>query len=388
MHRVRREKALSQNRHRDIYETLKRGILDGKFEVGKPLPSASVLMRKFGVARATAVAALKALEREGLAESRRGSGTFVKNCVASRKIGLIVPGVAYSEIYPPIVSEILKQAQMADYKLYIGDMSCADSKDWTRQIERIVAEYAKDHVSGVILQPFEYAGGRGSYTDKALALLKSINMPVVLLGYDIVSLPERSDYDVVGINNYAAGARVAEHLREQGAKRIFFLDGPVGGSFSAKERIRGIADVLGSKRFTMERNVFATRADNVSAVRSYVKRHRPDAIVCCNDAVAAMLKQTLEVCGISVPKDIMLVGFDDVNIARLTQITSVRQPCESIARAAFKRLLDRIEEPSMAAAEIYLTASLVRRRSTEREQCQADRGKEKVQVAAKKRTRP
>ena len=383
---------MSQNRHRDIYVTLKRGILDGKFEVGKPLPSASVLMRKFGVARATAVAALKALEREGLAESRRGSGTFVKNCVVSRKIGLIVPGVAYSEIYPPIVSEILKQAQMADYKLYIGDMSCADSKDWTRQIERIVAEYVKDHVSGVILQPFEYAGGRDSYTDKALSLLKGINVPVVLLGYDIVSLPERSDYDVVGINNYAAGARVAEHLREQGAKRIFFLDGPVGGSFSARERIRGISDVLGPKRFTMERNVFATRADNVSAVRSYVKRHRPDAIVCGNDAVAAMLKQTLEVCGISVPKDIMLVGFDDVNIARLTQITSVMQPCESIARTAFKRLLDRIGEPSMAAAEIYLTAPLVRRRSTEREPCQADRSKEKVQVAAikaitKKRTR-
>ena len=150
-----------------------------------------------------------------------------------------------------------------------------------------------------------------------------------------------------------------------------------------KETCFGQGDIQGN----------TTRADNVSAVRSYVKRHRPDAIVCCNDAVAAMLKQTLEVCGISVPKDIMLVGFDEVNIARLMQMTSVRQPCESIARAAFKRLLDRIEEPSMAAAEIYLTAPLVCRRSTEREPCQADRSKEKVQVAtsktiAKKRTRP
>ena len=67
---------MSQNKHRDIFETLKRGILDGKFEVGKSLPSAPILMKKFGVARATAVAALKALEREGLAESRRGSGTY------------------------------------------------------------------------------------------------------------------------------------------------------------------------------------------------------------------------------------------------------------------------------------------------------------------------
>ena len=70
------KKALSQNKHRDIFETLKRDILDGKFEAGRPLPSAPALMKKFGVARATAVAALKSLEREGLAESRRGSGTY------------------------------------------------------------------------------------------------------------------------------------------------------------------------------------------------------------------------------------------------------------------------------------------------------------------------
>ena len=374
--------------YKEILETLKRDILDGKY--GHALPSVGSLVRKYGVARATVHHSLEELFHQGFIFRKQGSGTFVRK---RRNVGLIVPGVTYSEIYPPIVSEILCQAQMSGYKLFIGDMSCADSGGFARQIERIVSEYERDRVSGVIFQPFEYAGGRDSYTDKALSLLKSINVPVVLLGYDIVALPERSDYDVVGINNYAAGARVAEHLREQGAKRIFFLDGPVGGSFSAKERIRGIADVLGSKRFTMERNVFATRADNVSAVRSYVKRHRPDAIVCCNDAVAAMLKQTLEVCGISVPKDIMLVGFDDVNIARLTQITSVRQPCESIARAAFKRLLDRIGEPSMAAAEIYLTAPLVRRRSTEREPGQASRGKEKIHVAtskaiAKKRTRP
>ena len=393
MRAVRREQVLPQNKHRDIFATLKSDIVNGRCDFSKPLPSVAALMRKFGVARATAVAALKSLEREGLVVSKRGSGTFVKNCVASRKIGLIVPGVAYSEIYPPIVSEILKQAQMADYKLYIGDMSCADSKDWTRQIERIVAEYAKDHVSGVILQPFEYAGGRGSYTDKALALLKSINVPVVLLGYDIVALPERSDYDVVGINNYAAGARVAEHLAEQGAKRIFFLNDSVDRSISARDRIIGIADVLGPKRFTMEKNVFTTRADDVAAIRNYVRRHRPDAIICCNDAVAAMMKQTLGACGISVPKDIMLAGFDDVNIARLTQITSVRQPCCSIARAAFRRLVERIGDPAIEPAEIYLNAPLMRRGSTEREPCQADRGKEKVHVAAskdiaKKRTRP
>ena len=74
--RHREKKVLPQNKHRDIFDALKSEIVNGKCDFSKPLPSASALMKKFGVARATAVAALKSLEREGLAESRRGSGTY------------------------------------------------------------------------------------------------------------------------------------------------------------------------------------------------------------------------------------------------------------------------------------------------------------------------
>ena len=70
------KKALSQNKHRDIFETLKRDILDGKYEAGKPLPSAPALMRRLGVARATVDRAMSALEHEGLVEKRKGSGTY------------------------------------------------------------------------------------------------------------------------------------------------------------------------------------------------------------------------------------------------------------------------------------------------------------------------
>ena len=81
---------MAQNKHKDIFETLRSEIVNGKCDFSKPLPSASALMKKFGVARATAVAALKSLEREGLAESRRGSGTYpVKREPVT--FGVIVP---------------------------------------------------------------------------------------------------------------------------------------------------------------------------------------------------------------------------------------------------------------------------------------------------------
>ena len=90
MRAVGEKKAMAQNKHKDIFETLRSEIVNGKCDFSKPLPSASALMKKFGVARATAVAALKSLEREGLAESRRGSGTYpVKR--EPTAFGVIVP---------------------------------------------------------------------------------------------------------------------------------------------------------------------------------------------------------------------------------------------------------------------------------------------------------
>ena len=67
---------MAQSKHRDIFETLKADILDGKYEDGKPLPSAFALMKKFGVARGTVDRAMTELEHEGLVEKRKGSGTY------------------------------------------------------------------------------------------------------------------------------------------------------------------------------------------------------------------------------------------------------------------------------------------------------------------------
>ena len=100
----------------------------------------------------------------------------------------------------------------------------------------------------------------------------------------------------------------------------------------------------------------------------YLKRQKrkPDAFVCCNDAIAAVFKQTLEKAGLKVPGDVMLTGFADLSIASLMTptLTTVRQNREHMAQAAFRRLVDRIEDPSLPPCEILLPAPLVVRDST------------------------
>jgi DNA-binding LacI/PurR family transcriptional regulator len=127
--------------------------------------------------------------------------------------------------------------------------------------------------------------------------------------------------------------------------------------------------VLGEKNLLKGSVVLYAEADDVAALKKHIRRHgRADAFVCSNDAIAAVFRQTLEKAGLSVPKDVMLTGFADLPIASLTtpQLTTIRQSRDKMGGAAFKRLLERIENPELPANEILFPAQLVVRDSTKK----------------------
>ena len=116
----------------------------------------------------------------------------------------------------------------------------------------------------------------------------------------------------------------------------------------------------------MDCNILQMEPDNEAALLKALKRHRPDALVCGYDAYAAQVLKTLGALGVSVPKDVLLTGFDDVKYATLVSppLTTIRQPCVEIARAAFEALLARSAEPDRTPRTILLSAPLVARDST------------------------
>ena len=79
-----------------------------------------------------------------------------------------------------------------------------------------------------------------------------------------------------------------------------------------------------------------------------------------------MLLQTLDKLERKVPDDVMVVGFDDVQYARLTipQLTTMRQPCKEIAAAAFRMLMERARNPTLPARMEILDSQLTIRGST------------------------
>ena len=183
--------------------------------------------------------------------------------------------------------------------------------------------------------------------------------------------PERSRYDVVGVNDLEAGARIAKHLLSVGAKNIHFLVGKLFPTTFAN-RLAGAESALKLAGVKMPKgsNVLHAEADDLKSLKRYLRRQksRPDAFICSNDLIAAVFKQTLEAAGLRVPQDVMLTGFADLPIASLMtpKLTTVHQNRVQMARAAFDRLMARIASPDLPPCDIFLPSRLIVRESTSR----------------------
>jgi LacI family transcriptional regulator len=162
--------------------------------------------KRFGISRLTAVKVFDKLKEAGLIRARSGSGTFVTKQGASRKLGVIVPLHAYSEIFTKIVGVLSRPAQEAGYTLVFGDVSSTSHSARERMAKSMARRFVEEGVAGVIFMPIDFLSDAERVNREVLKIFDDTGIAVVLCDYDIVSPPKRSGYDVVGINNVEAGA--------------------------------------------------------------------------------------------------------------------------------------------------------------------------------------
>ena len=356
------------NKYLLIADELGEEIRAGRYAVRNSFPSLTQIMRRFGVSRPTAMRSVAELKRSGLLNTSPRSSMYVSKTATSRKIGLIVPGIAVTDFFKPIVSEINRLAHEANYELRFGEVWSEIREERTTQVRALAEEFCDGNFAGVIYEPM--AGPLGDEINPVvLGMFERKKIPVVLLDCDIVPFPQRSEYDVVGVNDLEAGARIANHLLDVGAKNIHFLICKLC-PITFTNRLAGAEaalNIAGAKA-PKGGNVLYAEADDLNALKRYLKRQKscPDAFICSNDAIAAVFRQTLEAAGLDVPQDVMLTGFADLQIASLMspKLTTVHQNREMMAHMAFKRLMDRINDPSLPPCDFFLPSNLVIREST------------------------
>ena len=355
-------------KYRKIFECLRKAIRDGHYPRGVPLPSEESLVRKYKVSRITAVRAMDELVKYGLVYRKRGAGTFATKAAEkeSGRLGLIMPSLSFGEVFPCICQGLMRCAQKDGYTLLLGDISAATPARRAVEAAKVARAFVEQRVAGVVLQPLAFLKSPDRLTREILSLFDNAEIPVVLIDRNVSLEHDPISHDFVGIDNFAAGRALGEHVIARGARRVRFLMRPECATV-IRDRLAGAAFAVG-KRGGADFAVVAEPDDAALLAPLFRKKSRPDAVICESDYVAAVLRNTLDKLGLSVPKDVMLAGFDDVRCAvtMFPPLTTVHQPCEDIALVAYRALRERMRDPSLPPRRILVPAPLVVRESTRR----------------------
>lgn len=354
------------SKYRQVGAELRREIAGSVYGPGQKLPADAALSARFQTSRLTIIRALQELQSEGLVERKVGSGTYVRHQThqTSKVFGLLVANQEQGAIFQPICQSIARAAQAAGHVLLWGDIGCSavDKEKRTEQLSRF---YAAQKVSGVFLSPVELTPHRHEVNRHVVDILERAGIPIILIDRCYLPYPERSQHDLVGIDNRRAGYRLACHLLRAGCARIAFVARPDSAP-TVDARIAGLQDgiALSGRPETLSSSLFIGDPADREAVTQFLRQARPDGIICANDRTAGTLMHTLSALHLQIPDDIRMVGFDDVFADVLpVPLTTLRQPCQQIAEAAIRALLERIAYPEMAPRDILLDCELIVRQS-------------------------
>ena len=195
--------------------------------------------------------------------------------------------------------------------------------------------------------------------------LKRKNFPFVIMG-DMGQL----DVDYVTYDDERAAFMLTSHLLDSGHRRIGFI---CEDPSDVQDRINGYRKAF-YKRNIAPADDLLVHIDNVgikparqAAGKLLSMQDRPTAIIGVNDFVAFGILQAVRECGLSVPLDVAVAGFDNIELVNSLEIplTTVAFPVENLAENAVNLLLENIDgAEKKEPMHIVLEPKLIIRQST------------------------
>ncbi len=200
-------------------------------------------------------------------------------------------------------------------------------------------------------------------TDVEVDRLATAHIPTVLIDGYHPRLPS------IGMQNKAGAHEAVRYLVDQGHRRIGFVSGPIVADlgFSVnRERYEGYCQALVDHHLPVDPQLQQTGDDSHGAGEQMTHRllnlpQPPTAVFACSDVHALSVLQTATARGLRVPKDLAVVGYDDIELAAYVGLTTVRQPMADMGRRGVALLLAQIDGSLASMPHELLTATLIRR---------------------------
>ena len=333
-----------------VEDYIKQAIKQNK--ITEKLPGERVLARELGYSYMTIRKAIDNLVSEGLLYKIPTKGTYVADQQARRSktktIGYFldsrIAGGLSSPYYAMIFNALEKQTTQKGYSLvYFTDTS-------ENNLHSVL-----NKMDGVIASSF-------LRVENLIQEIKAL-VPVVAIDN---SVADKTIPSVI-IDNFNAQMEAVEYLGSLGHRHIGFMTG-LEDSDVGKNRYEGYKNGLIKQGIEVDPNlVFRgnyTFGSGVSGASYFLAlEQRPTAIICANDSMALGAINMLHQEGLEVPRDMSVVGFDDIDIAgQITPpLTTVSVPVGKIAECAFQMLECLIEGKMLENRHVALAAHMVPR---------------------------
>ena len=189
----------------------------------------------------------------------------------------------------------------------------------------------------------------------------------------VVKISEYSDDDpaYVATDNFKAAYTAVQFLIAAGRQRIALINSSLRNNYALRREAAYRACLADNARAVNEDWVVHLTDINYGACLDAASRllrqeERPGAIFCVSDVYAAAATKAAAGLGLNVPRDVAVVGFDNVDMSIVTTpaITTIAQPAFQLGAQACSMLIDRIEYPSTPPRRVLLDGELILRGTT------------------------
>jgi len=280
-------------------------------------------------------------------------------------IGLVVPTVA-NPFWGEFARCVEHAAEAKNYQVLLCNAEGVPERE-QRYVESMLAR----GIRGVIL-------GSSPLSLRHLAGVTKRGLQVV--AFDRVTLNDAGlELDSVCVDNTLGANRAIEHLLALGHRRIAFVSGPIS-SANRRDRLEGYRATLRAGGVRLDpalewtENVnpsddeeFVTEIGRSAALALLKRPEPPTAFFAINDMTAVGIYAGCRELGRNIPRDISVVGFDDIHLCRIVNppLTTVRQPLGALMKSAVDLLVVRMEgNEKRSPMHLTLTPELVVREST------------------------
>lgn len=293
----------------------------------------------------------------------------------------VLRAIEHCNYYPNVHARTLASGRSNIIGLLVSDISNPFFPELVKSVE--AAAFEKGY--NVILVNTNYDAKRAADYVRRLIELKVAGVALMTSELDPALIDElaRKRVAVVFHNLGTAGERMSNvlvdytvgieegvrHLISLGHRRIVHIAGPARFRSAIIRReafINSMARYAGDVQPSIYEGDFRFDGGRRCASEILAGPVRPTAVMSANDMMAFGAMQEFRAAGLSIPRDISIIGFDDIAFAALADppLTTICSPRLEIGRRAIEALMATIERPGQTGVEVRIPTYLITRSST------------------------